>query len=620
MATMQDVPSDERMARTSSNERLSGDVSPDASGLQGVSNLGEISTSDQLPYEISSKTESCGSSRCLLSPGTASALERESFVRASSSPQASPSHAAPDSKAQTLNDRVSLLRPSDNDVGLAAEASELPVVDSPRVAASGADWRQAVRQHRRDASNRRRPRVHGHVHLSPVRSVSSCAAMHTGRNTPDGGSACSDAGDLQQVSARGHSPVGVGFGAGAGAGSISDEGAAVCSSHEPAGLWASCAGLADAGGSMSSNSAATQSDLASALGRNVASLLDGQSDEMIQHASSTPIRSQAQVSRGAALRLLGERNRLAPTPQAARRSGLPPTAPFGALRFRGIQAAPARWAAVSRCANAADVAALLNDTWQIPKPEVIISITGAASGDFPGWPSVAKDIFERGLSNALRATKAWIVSGGTNGGVMQLVGRANMVLQQYGGDERGPATYQRRGICLGIATWGVLVNQNELQRSVGRVRKVGGREMNAQLARMHPDGARTVLDPGHSHFILVDGGAEAHGKFGQEIELRATLEDHFCHAPRNPEELQCAALCPVWAVVKRTPRHAAPRRARPGRAAVLLAACCRLRLLVARLLVTPPYPTVGYVHCLPAPRSGDRGGWRPCSCLGGVVA
>jgi hypothetical protein len=43
-----------------------------------------------------------------------------------------------------------------------------------------------------------------------------------------------------------------------------------------------------------------------------------------------------------------------------------------------------------------------------------------------------------------------------------------------------------------------------------------------------PKGARAPLEPNHTHFLFVDAGPAAEGKFGQEIALRAAVEDAIC--------------------------------------------------------------------------------------------
>jgi hypothetical protein len=50
-------------------------------------------------------------------------------------------------------------------------------------------------------------------------------------------------------------------------------------------------------------------------------------------------------------------------------------------------------------------------------------------------------VFQLGLLDAVRATHAWVITGGTDGGVMELVGKT-MARQAH----------DDRAVCLGVAT------------------------------------------------------------------------------------------------------------------------------------------------------------------------
>lgn len=45
--------------------------------------------------------------------------------------------------------------------------------------------------------------------------------------------------------------------------------------------------------------------------------------------------------------------------------------------------------------------------------------------------------------------------------------------------------------------------------------------------------ARAALEPNHSHFLFVDAGPAATGQFGNEIALRAAVEDSFCRVAED---------------------------------------------------------------------------------------
>jgi hypothetical protein len=69
-----------------------------------------------------------------------------------------------------------------------------------------------------------------------------------------------------------------------------------------------------------------------------------------------------------------------------RTNGQPVAAAWGALRFpdlresRKLSRAPSKWVAVGPDSSPSDVTALLTKTWQMPWPDVVISVTGAALG------------------------------------------------------------------------------------------------------------------------------------------------------------------------------------------------------------------------------------------------
>jgi hypothetical protein len=58
------------------------------------------------------------------------------------------------------------------------------------------------------------------------------------------------------------------------------------------------------------------------------------------------------------------------------------------------------------------------DGWRLNHPQLILSITGGAQ-NFT-IPHRMKNAFKRGLIKAAASTGAWIITGGTNTGVMRL--------------------------------------------------------------------------------------------------------------------------------------------------------------------------------------------------------
>jgi hypothetical protein len=104
---------------------------------------------------------------------------------------------------------------------------------------------------------------------------------------------------------------------------------------------------------------------------------------------------------------------------------------WGALRFphaasgkgMGLHPPPSKWVAIDADSSVNHITNLLTTTWQLRWPDVIISVTGAAAGNMPALQDDGREAFQLGLLGAVRATNAWVVTGGTDGGVMELVGK-----------------------------------------------------------------------------------------------------------------------------------------------------------------------------------------------------
>ena len=69
-----------------------------------------------------------------------------------------------------------------------------------------------------------------------------------------------------------------------------------------------------------------------------------------------------------------------------------------------------------------DIIQLLYKGWKLEMPHLIISVTGGAQNFTISHRM--KTAFKRGLLKVASSTGAWIITGGTNTGVMKLVGEA----------------------------------------------------------------------------------------------------------------------------------------------------------------------------------------------------
>ena len=92
-----------------------------------------------------------------------------------------------------------------------------------------------------------------------------------------------------------------------------------------------------------------------------------------------------------------------------------------------------------------------SEGWNLQKPQLIISVTGGAK-KFT-IPQQTKKAFKRGLIKAATSTGACIISGGTNTGVMRLVGEA--VADEFN-------VHKTKLTVLGIATWGKIAMRNQI--------------------------------------------------------------------------------------------------------------------------------------------------------------
>lgn len=93
----------------------------------------------------------------------------------------------------------------------------------------------------------------------------------------------------------------------------------------------------------------------------------------------------------------------------------------------------------------------------------------------------------------------WVITGGTNTGVMKHVGEA---------------MEGRSKNLIGIATWGIVYNRNELEEN----KKLVNYKVETSMVLEK----EACLDHNHRYFLLFDDGSTK--KFGREIEFRSRLE------------------------------------------------------------------------------------------------
>ena len=83
---------------------------------------------------------------------------------------------------------------------------------------------------------------------------------------------------------------------------------------------------------------------------------------------------------------------------------------------------PCRYIALCASTPPARLVHFVEKYWGLSRPEVLISVTGAAQS--LQLSPVLRQIFDTGLAQAVRAANAWVVTGGMDAGVMKLVASA----------------------------------------------------------------------------------------------------------------------------------------------------------------------------------------------------
>ena len=181
---------------------------------------------------------------------------------------------------------------------------------------------------------------------------------------------------------------------------------------------------------------------------------------------------------------------------------------WGSINFG--RARQSSFLACSDTTSAPLIAHIFQLHWSLPTPEMILSVTGGAQ-DFELTPRL-QSLFTNGLTHVAGRSNVWIITGGTDSGVMKLVGNAM-------------ASVGHKNPIIGIAPYMATNGRDLLNGCHGDTVKYGG------VAPAGRQGA--PLNPNHSHFLLVDAGTQR-SPFGTEIGLRNELESYFRKTKRTP--------------------------------------------------------------------------------------
>uniref|UniRef100_A0A3B3YQT6 Uncharacterized protein n=1 Tax=Poecilia mexicana TaxID=48701 RepID=A0A3B3YQT6_9TELE len=182
---------------------------------------------------------------------------------------------------------------------------------------------------------------------------------------------------------------------------------------------------------------------------------------------------------------------------------------FGVIKFGGQKSS--KYVRVFTDTKPEVLYELLTKQWKLPRPNLVISVTGGAKNFY--LKSHLKKAFHRGLIKVAQTTGAWIITGGTNAGVMMHVGQAvrDCALNN---------TMKRKIVAIGVAPWRVIHNKDKLVNEEGC--------FPAQyVIDTQGQGNMACLDNNHSHFLLVDDGTNDSDAYGAEIPLRTELEQYI---------------------------------------------------------------------------------------------
>ena len=116
---------------------------------------------------------------------------------------------------------------------------------------------------------------------------------------------------------------------------------------------------------------------------------------------------------------------------------------------------------LSMPAYAARTVDMMELHWKMPKPSVVITIAGGAA-DFKLSTRLYKDLYH--VTKAAEAAGAWVVTGGTDSGVMRILGRMASAVSV----ESGAA---RQSCWIGIVPWGGVRHREKIVAAGERKRK-----------------------------------------------------------------------------------------------------------------------------------------------------
>ena len=195
--------------------------------------------------------------------------------------------------------------------------------------------------------------------------------------------------------------------------------------------------------------------------------------------------------------------------------------------------APARFVVVSSRADVQSICKVMTDAWRLVRPSVILSVTGAAGS--LALSTQLEAAYVKGLANAASSTRSWIITGGSDSGVMALTGKVMSSL--------GTGTP-----CIGIAPFGAVMYKEKLvmgsESTVNARGVIKSAGLKVKYWKQDKPTNNTAIDANHTHFVLVDNVNEKKTGFGGEVEMRASIEEYMAReAGGSKGEVPLVCLC-----------------------------------------------------------------------------
>eukprot|EP00794_Sanderia_malayensis_P009474 gene9474-10463_t len=208
---------------------------------------------------------------------------------------------------------------------------------------------------------------------------------------------------------------------------------------------------------------------------------------------------------------------------------------YGEIEFHGGQSTRrtrAQYIRLSDDDSVEDVLKLLLGEWKLKPPKLLISAIGGKR-DF-SLPKEYEQQLQQGLLKFATTTDAWVITGGTNTGVMKRVGRALQGTPTE--NNMSPSGAEHKSVpCIGIASWGNVEHRDRLffkEEEMDQERF----ETAVCYFTLHRKGRKgAYLDNNHTHFLLVDDGTV--GNYDVEKEFRRKLEKEIINRFNVPTVL-----------------------------------------------------------------------------------